>query len=521
MKFNLKIIILLLLVSISVSALSVGIVLFSFTKDKKESVFQNQTIATINFAQNISKYLSYLKLAIKSPDREQLKAFPDVLEIKLLNEKTMSMKQIPEVTVTKLYLVLKLKVKKQTYHVTLKKGFLSQFTHYNSRVGVGLFSIIQNRIFDINHYGNKFVIPDTEFLTKVLNSKNKHALMAKKVQKDNGEVLISMAAISGLNTTFLMMQTPQDDINVLMKKAISNWSIWIVLIFVLIVAIGITVSSSITRPLTLLIEATKKISKGERDIKFKKITHDEFGELANSLSIMGKELKDQDDELILINKKLIQKEKLASLGMFSAGVAHEVKNPLGGILANAQLVQRKTQNEDIIRYTDLIIKESYRASGIVQDLLSFSKEKQIFRETLRFDDLANHLLLAQGPVLENMGISFQVVPSEVSLFVDRDGLFQVLENLVLNSADANPKNVKLFIKDSKNNITINVVDDGDGMDTDTVNRIFEPFYTTKSGKNGTGLGMAICYGIIQQHNGFIEIESSPGNGAIIQVVFPK
>jgi two-component system NtrC family sensor kinase len=223
---------------------------------------------------------------------------------------------------------------------------------------------------------------------------------------------------------------------------------------------------------------------------------------------------------------LIQSGKLAALGQLAAGMAHEINNPLTAILANAQLLQREIPpGDDRLESVELIAMAGARAVQVVRNLLDFARKEGTqhiptdLNATLRTAlALVQHELVVQG-------VSLQFLPGEnlPMLLAAPDGLQSVWLNLVINAIEAIDKPVGLIRVTSlcdHDNLIVVVADNGRGIPPNRLERIFEPFYTTKSPGQGTGLGLSVCRQIVEQHHGTISVDSQPGQGAEFRVTLP-
>jgi two-component system NtrC family sensor kinase len=220
-----------------------------------------------------------------------------------------------------------------------------------------------------------------------------------------------------------------------------------------------------------------------------------------------------------------QSEKLASLGRLAAGVAHEINNPLTGVLTFAHLLREKpNMDEQDKADLDLIIRETTRAAEIVRRLLDFSRERPVMIERLNINEVVRRTLqlirnqkLFEGIVInENLGENLPEVNG------DMNRLQQVFLNLTLNSCEAMPHGGTIAIRTAMHNgeVRLEIADTGFGIKPEVMERIFEPFFTTKPVGQGTGLGLAVTYGIVQQHGGSIEVESEEGKGTKFIIALP-
>lgn len=223
---------------------------------------------------------------------------------------------------------------------------------------------------------------------------------------------------------------------------------------------------------------------------------------------------------------LTQSEKLAAIGQLAAGVAHEINNPLTAIIANAQILHRELPaNSDLQESVDLIARAGARATQVVRNLLDFARKEEYhlgvtdLNETLeRALELVQHEILARGIRLE-----FNPDPNLAPILASQDHLQSVWLNLLLNaidSLDKTPAEIRIKTLRVGNEIHVQVSDNGKGIPSDRLTRIFEPFYTTKAAGRGTGLGLSVSHRIIRQHGGRIGVESQVGQGSTFTIVLP-
>ncbi len=339
-----------------------------------------------------------------------------------------------------------------------------------------------------------------------------------------------------------MLERPYIDTT---NRVIMAFAIIAILCVILLFVILVFSTTRIIKPLQKMVLATQKIAKGDFTHKLQVKSKDEIGALAKSFDQMTEELGMANQKLIewgkTLEKKveertkeiremqthLIQHEKLASLGKLAAGIAHEINNPLGGILLYSHLILEDMKKEDPL-YDNLwkIVKETTRCKDIVKGLLQFARPKE--PEAIQIDinatlDDALSLLESQA-VFQNLTIKKQLSGDLPHVVADRSQLQQVFINIIMNAADAMSKKGTLFLKtfmgDDKQFIKISITDTGHGIKKEDKSRLFEPFFTTKEVGAGTGLGLAICYSIIQKHGGTIEVESEVGKGSTFTVNLP-
>src|SRR5467141_1159164 len=226
-----------------------------------------------------------------------------------------------------------------------------------------------------------------------------------------------------------------------------------------------------------------------------------------------------------MEEQMSQTEKLTSLGLLAAGVAHEVNTPLAVISNYIQMLAKQMpENDPRHSIIEKIVKQTFRASEIVNNLLNFSRTgaaeianvdvNHVVEETL---SLVSHpLKTSHIQVVKNLGDGLPAVRGSANK------LQQVFLNLFLNARDAMPSGGILEVRTSAHNgsVEIEVVDTGAGIPREHINKIFDPFFTTKASGRGTGLGLSVSYGIIKEHAGKIDVRSAPGRGTSFHVEFP-
>jgi two-component system NtrC family sensor kinase len=313
---------------------------------------------------------------------------------------------------------------------------------------------------------------------------------------------------------------------------------------ILLSVIAYYTTSTISRPIRDLLTATKKVADGDLKSRLEVESRDEIGELAESFnrmtvalqkatdsyqvltSTLEDKVREKTDELRAAQDVLIQSEKLASLGKLAAGIAHEINNPLTSILINSHLMLERTDREDpSATNLRLIIDETTRCSAIVRGLLEFARQTPPEKTLVDINKIIESTLL----IMETQALVHKVkvvkhfADDLPHIMVDINKIKQVFTNVVLNAMEAMVDGgvLKITSQKSNDNASAEIVfeDEGQGISKDNVKRIFDPFFTTK-GTKGTGLGLSISYGIIQQHNGAIEVESEVGKGTTITIRLP-
>ncbi|AMV71334.1 cache domain-containing protein [Desulfuromonas carbonis] len=308
-------------------------------------------------------------------------------------------------------------------------------------------------------------------------------------------------------------------------NAIKGRTLTSVLVLVLMASLVsvLTVSLAakvLTEPIHRMIAVIRRIKQGRLDQQVEIESNDELGELAAAFNRMtGIMRRNQEMETALA-----QQGKMASLGVLSSGVAHEINNPLGVILGYASYLEGKLAPEDPhYHYIHEIKRESKRCKKIVQDLLSYARTPKPNLEETDLNLLLGQIadFAANHADLHHVTIERQLATDLPQLLADGDQLRQVAINLILNAGAAMPEGGTLTIRteqDEPGRVKMVFSDTGAGIPSDYQERIFEPFFTTKA--RGTGLGLAITRQIVELHHGRIHLESSVGVGTTISVILP-
>ncbi len=306
-----------------------------------------------------------------------------------------------------------------------------------------------------------------------------------------------------------------------LKWEIAKYVLLIPMVIGLLAVLLVLVASKIiTDPIERMTAVIRHVKQGRLDEQMPVENRDELGELALSFNRMTKMLKKNKE----MEASLAQQGKMASLGVLSSGVAHEINNPLGVILGYAGYLEKKIPEDDPNHaFIHEIKRESKRCKKIVQDLLSYSRtpkpelEPTDITKLLRqiIDFASNHTALYHVTIDQNIATDIPMIST------DGDQLRQVVINLLLNAGAASPQGSTLTVSaklEGEKSLRIDFSDEGDGITVENMEKIFEPFFTTKA--RGTGLGLAITKQIIDMHQGEISIESEVGVGTTVTILLP-
>jgi PAS domain S-box-containing protein len=225
-----------------------------------------------------------------------------------------------------------------------------------------------------------------------------------------------------------------------------------------------------------------------------------------------------------LEEQLRKTERLAELGTLASGMAHEIGTPMNVILGRAELLMRKTTDESAKRGLETIVSQVERITKIMNQLLSFARKRPVERRALDLSVVIKDILevVQERMKLNNIQTQINIAPSVPEVFADPDQMSQVLLNLILNACQAMPDGgtIQIGLQSRYPNLELTIADSGDGIPKDNVSRLFDPFFTTKPVGEGTGLGLTVVHGIIQEHDGSITVESEPGKGATFHIFLP-
>ncbi len=330
-------------------------------------------------------------------------------------------------------------------------------------------------------------------------------------------------------------------------------SLWLTIAVMLVVSAGTIafVYRIVRRPVMRLVAGTQRIAQGDLDTRIDVTSRDELGHLAAAFNGMTRDLHKAREEADQWSQKLEQKvvektaelgriqrqvmlmEKMASLGKLAAIVAHELNNPLGGILNYAKLVERVVRDEtldearkqEVQRYLAAIQQESRRSGDIVRNLLLFARPSQASFAPVHLSQIIDRslLLIQHRLTMTSIACEYQPASGDDQLTCDPDQIQQVFVALLVNAIEAmeDGGTLRLTVTPAADAIELVVADTGVGIPEDAVGHIFEPFFSTKDKESGVGLGLAVVYGIVRGHHGTIDVTSVEGEGTTFTIRLPR
>ncbi len=329
--------------------------------------------------------------------------------------------------------------------------------------------------------------------------------------------------------------------------------IFYALIVTLIVSIGsgLFLYYAVHRPVRRLMEGTRQIASGNLEYHIPALSQDELSQLARSFNVMTDTLRRAQEEnqewadtlerrvqqktveLQQIHERMLQIEKMASLGKLSATVAHELNNPLEGILTYSKLIAKRLRRDPrfaeagnpTVEEVDLIVHEVQRCGNIVKNLLLFSKKQVGEFGMAPIQPIVERAVQLMQHHMKISSVTFETDyrAEDTTFMCDENQIQQALVALMVNAVEAMPEggSIKLMVtRDNTGDLRVRLADTGNGISPEDLPHVFEPFYSTKKEGQGVGLGLSVVYGIVERHGGFISVASEPGKGTVFTLTFP-
>lgn len=281
-------------------------------------------------------------------------------------------------------------------------------------------------------------------------------------------------------------------------------------------------------PIRELASASREIEQGNLDAEVEILGSDELGELAETFNAMATALKERDKQLReFTQSKIMESERLALIGQIAANVAHELNNPLQGIVTYSHLLLEKMPNENSATESlNKIVIQANRCRDIIRGLLDFSRQRKPDKTICDINSVLGECvaLIENQAIFHNIKITKQFEEDLPMVVVDPSQMQQVFMNMIINAAEAMDDSGRLDLATRFDPVEelfeIEIKDTGQGILEENVEKLFDPFFTTKEVGHGTGLGLAISYGIIKEHKGTISVETEVGQGTTFLIRLP-
>jgi two-component system NtrC family sensor kinase len=293
-------------------------------------------------------------------------------------------------------------------------------------------------------------------------------------------------------------------------------------------ALSYFIARRISVPIGRLASASREVAKGNLDAKVQITSSDEMGELADAFNVMAAALKERDEQLRdFATKKIMESERLALIGQLSANVAHELNNPLQGIVTYSHLLlERQPREDSSTEFIQKIVTQANRCRDIIRGLLDFSRQRKPDKTVCNVNSVLQECvaLLKDQALFHNIQLEESLQDDIPMAVIDPSQIERVFMNMIINAAEAMQAGGRLTLAThydpAHRLIEVEFRDTGHGIPEENLERIFDPFFTTKDAGHGTGLGLAISYGIVKEHRGSISVESVAGQGTTFTIRLP-
>ncbi len=348
----------------------------------------------------------------------------------------------------------------------------------------------------------------------------------------------------------LVIRIPLEELDANLNK---SFILAVLTTLILVTLLMVFTRRRIKNPLNAIIKASEAVSSGDKSTRLEvrpdqmndiRMVSTAFNKMLDNLQAANEELQNwsqqleykvqkKSEELSEMQNELIHFERFASLGKLSSTVAHEINNPLSGVLTYTKLVHKHLKKLDVeekekasmLKYLGVIEDETKRCGDIVKGLLDFSRSDQHDFKICHMNKLLSDAYTLLEHQMKIANITFLTDLSAESDLIQCSGnqIKQACIALLLNSSEAVAENGEIILRTSnpeEDLVRMDIVDNGVGIPTEDIPNNFEPFFSTKEKTSGIGLGLAIVHGIVQNHNGRIEVESEPGKGTTISIILP-
>ncbi len=383
--------------------------------------------------------------------------------------------------------------------------------------------------------------------SRIITRTGKESLGFTKAIQNQEACFTASCHFHNKNDTILGLLDISVSLETLRQKSREYRLVFVILTCMLLMLFGMLVIFLIYYlvdiPVRALVRHSELVASGNLESRVPVTSGDELGELSEAVNDMteslgraDKELKvwadslenkveERSREIMRMEEQLRRSEKLASLGTLAAGVAHEINNPLTGILLYASIINSdKRLDQALLPDVERVITETQRCAGIVKNLLEFSRESSPEKEVITLRAILDEVVtfVSKLPDFKDIVIRKNYGADIRQILVDPRQIRQVFMNLVINAGHAMPQGgdfeISTYLSPDNKYVCASLKDNGCGIPEENLARIFDPFFTTRS--DGTGLGLSISYGIIQNNGGTIEVKSTIGEGTTFIVMLP-
>ncbi len=318
----------------------------------------------------------------------------------------------------------------------------------------------------------------------------------------------------------------------------------LLIVIVTTIVVGALSSRFVSRPITKLLRGIDDVAKGDLSHVILSERDDEIGTIATRFNEMTFSLREsrsetsrQNEAKLALEQRLGHTEKLATIGQLAAEIAHEVGTPLNVIAGRARSIQKKSREPEVVeKNAEIVAEQTARITRIIQRLLDFTRRKvgSPERSSFKIDELVTTTMELLAGQFASAKVKTKIDRDDKLPAVagDADRMQQVLINLMLNGVQAMTEGGVLSIETrlvhrarpglegESDFVSVAIADTGSGIPADIREKIFDPFYTTKESQGGTGLGLAVCSGIVKEHDGWIDVEDAAGGGTVFRVFVP-
>jgi two-component system NtrC family sensor kinase len=390
---------------------------------------------------------------------------------------------------------------------------------------------------------------DVRISTNVMNKDGSRAIGTRIMEEVYDQVILNdqswIDRAYVVNNWYITAYEPIEDLNHrrigilyvgILEQKYLDIKTEIIFAFLTIMIIGVLItmafsyfiSQRISIPIRKLVAASREIADGNLNAKVEFQSGDELGKLAYTFNKMSMALKERDEQLKeFTRKKIMESEKLALIGQLSANVAHELNNPLQGIVTYSHLLLENKPAQDAENDSlQKIVIQANRCRDIIRGLLDFSRQRKPDKTLCDVNDVLTGCisLLERQAIFQNIQIRYVLQTDLPKAVIDPSQIERVFINLLVNAAEAMDGNGQLALSTRfdplERFIELEFKDSGHGISRENLEKIFDPFFTTKDTGHGVGLGLAISYGIVKEHKGTISVESEIGKGTTFTVRLP-